>query len=137
MAQTTPQEAARRWGQNMQAASETMKAGANAVTVSPMEQAAAQADVWLMRLNESKQKWVDGLRRSNLQDWKSAYINKGVPRITQSVQLAMDKVLRFQQEWIPFARNVAEQLPPRGNLEQNIARMNENVRRLAGFRRTR
>lgn len=83
----------------MQTASTKATAGAQRVQESPGTRAAAQAQKWLNRVTESANKWRSKVGAVTLQEWKDAYINKGVPRIASGAQAALPK---YRQALVPL-----------------------------------
>ena len=130
-------QATTNWVNAMGTASTRMKAGVEAVTVSPTEQAAAAQDRYLMGVQRAvaSGKWARGLRRVSLQDWKTAMISKGVDRVATGAMQARDKMRKFLGEWLPYVQQVKASLPARGTLDQNLQRMLANARGLANFQR--
>lgn len=136
----SPQAIAEKWAQRAGAAGQAYTDGINAVTESPTAKAAARADAYqagVMRAVATR-KFQDGLMRVGVQDWKNAAIQKGAARFTTGVQHAKGKMAAFLNEFLPFLESVKAKLAamPRGDLEQNLARMMENARAIAQFRRS-
>lgn len=135
----TPQQVTDKWANNTANAGEAYKAGINAVTDSQMVKAAAAADRYqsgVMRAVASN-KYQNGLLRVSISDWKSAAINKGANRLSTGVTQAKSKFAAFMGEFLPFLDGLKTQLQsmPRGDINQNKARMNAAVDYIAGFRR--
>lgn len=133
MAGATPTNAAQKWAQNLGAAGQRITDGVNSVTVSPGVAAAKQADLWLANLQASQAKWKQRVAAVTVQDWQSAMINKGVPRIATGATAAQPKFENFMGKLLPYIAQQKSQLPARGNLEQNIARMTAFVRGMSKF----
>lgn len=135
-----PQTVAQKWARNLGMATDTIKAGIQAVTQSPTERAAQRQDAYIAGVQRAvaSGKWQQGLRRVNLQDWQSAAINKGLPRIGPGAQQALPKFTTFMQQWLPYLDGLHARLQnlPRGDIEQNRARMNAAMDYLHAFRRT-
>ena len=134
----TPQEATRRWLNNLSAAGETIRQGVEAVSVSPTQQAAESADRFIQGVQESvaSGKWQDCLRAVSLSDWKNAFVSK-LSRIPTGARSAEPKMVSFFQDFLPFVEREVSALPPRGSFEQNKARMLQMVDALHNYRRTR
>jgi len=134
----TPQEATRRWLNNLSAAGETIRQGVEAVSVSPTQQAAESADRFIQGVQESvaSGKWQDGLRAVSLSDWKNAFVSK-LSRIPTGARSAEPKMVSFFQDFLPFVEREVSALPPRGSFEQNKARMLQMVDALHNYRRSR
>ena len=134
----TPQEATRRWLNNLSAAGETIRQGVEAVSVSPTQMAAESADRFIQGVQESvaSGKWQDGLRAVSLSDWKNAFVSK-LSRIPTGARSAEPKMISFFQDFLPFVEREVSSLPPRGSFEQNKARMLQMVDALHNYRRRR
>lgn len=120
-----PSAAADKWAGNLSRATEDMKRGAEAVTEAPGKKAAAQADLWLRKINESKAKFARRVASVSLEDWKQAYVDKGLARVGQGAQAAKPKMTQFLGELLPFQERALSELErmPRGDFAQNIQRM--------------
>lgn len=94
-----PTAATENWAAAMQQASAKATAGAQRVQESPGSRAAAKAQKWLNRVNESADKWRRNVGAVTLQEWRDAYITKGVPRIASGAQAAKPA---YQQALTPL-----------------------------------
>lgn len=128
-----PNAVAQAWAQRLGASTQKITDGINAVTVSPGQKAAAQANVWLANTTAAQGKFARNAAAVPLQTWKDAAINKGVQRIAAGAQAAEPKMAQFLTRFLPFVDTSVRSLPPRGNLEANIARMTTHVRNMAKF----
>ena len=70
----------------------------------------------------------------SLEEWKRQTVTKGVPRMAAGIDGATPKMQRFASEFLPFQDAGVQQLPARGDIEQNIARSAEMQRYNARFR---
>lgn len=135
----SPQALAQKWAKNLGGATEAMRAGVNAVSVSPTEKAANRADAYLQGVNRAVAdgKWQAGLRRVTLADWKSAMIEKGVNRIASGATSAMPKMAAFLTEFLPHVMQGQQMLEsmPRGDLNQNISRAVAMITHNSKFKR--
>jgi hypothetical protein len=136
----SPQVIAQRWANGMSGAGEKMRAGIQAVTVSPTSKAAARADAYLAGVQRAvaSGKYRAALERVTLEDWRTAAINKGIPRVAAGATEAKGKFQSFMAEFIPFLENGLRQLDtmPRGDLETNINRAVTMMRYNATFKRS-
>lgn len=139
MSMVTPQQAADNWARGMQNATERIRQGVQNVTVSPTERAVAA----IPRMVEGIQRAAAdgriaaGLRRVTLDDWKRETLDK-VSRVGVGANGAKPKMAAFMGELLPYVESGLGQLnsnTPRGDLGQNIARMNSWVQYMANFRR--
>jgi len=140
MPRVTPEEGARKLIDRARAAAPHIADQVRKVTVAPTEAAAQKIDK--MRTNFIRAvddgKVERGLRRVTLTDWQQAMINKGVPRITQGLEQAENKIVEFNREFYPHLDRVQAEVEamPDTTLEDNIARAVHNIRRNAEFKRS-
>lgn len=116
--------ATQKWLTNIGSATARMEAGANAVTVSPGAKAAAAADKWLAKVTQSKDKYKNNVGRVTLDQWKTAYIKVGIPRVSQGAQAKQQKYTDAMAAFLPYlAQGVAriDQMP-KLTLSDSIAR---------------
>lgn len=138
MAKLTPAEQAAKWANRTAAATQDVVAGVDRVTEHPGRKAAAQQAVWAQNTAAAQDKWARRVQAGSLEDWKKS-TKEGANRIASGVQAKKSKVEAFWQEFAPFQDAVTQQTNamPRGSLEQNLARMLNQARRTAEFKRTR
>jgi len=138
MPKLTPAEQAAKWATRTGAATQDVVAGVDRVTEHPGRKAAAQVDVWAQNTAAARDKWSRRVQAGSLEDWK-ARTKEGANRIASGVQAKKGKVEAFWQEFGPFQDTVTAQTRamPRGNLDQNLARMVNQARRTAEFKRQR
>lgn len=132
----TPQQVASQWATRLGQSGTKIKAGVQNVTTSPGALAARQKDVWAQNVAAAKTKWASRLSQLSTAQWQTDMITKGIPRIASGAQAAESKVAAFMTRFLPFVESARNGLPPRGNLEQNIARMTTFVRKMSTFRNT-
>lgn len=118
------QQATTKWLQNIGTATDRMKAGAMAVTVAPGQKAAAAADKWLLRVQQAQAKYKNNVGRVSLQDWQNAYIQVGIPRVSQGAQAKQAKYTAAMADFLPYlAQGVAKiDAMPKTTLQDSIAR---------------
>jgi hypothetical protein len=123
----SPREIAERWSRNIAAAGNAIKAGVESVTVAPTAKAAAAIDRQVAGVQRAAAsgKTQRALEKTTLQDWKSAMINKAIPRIATGAQAAVGDFERFQAELAPHVEAGKRMLEsmPRGDDASNQARM--------------
>jgi hypothetical protein len=138
MPKMSPQELAAKWATRTGAATQDVVAGVDRVTEHPGRKAAAQQAVWAANVQASQEKWARRVQAGTLEEWKSR-TKEGANRIASGVQAKKSKVESFWQEFGPFQDTVTAQTNamPRGSLEQNLARMINQARRTAEFKRQR
>lgn len=113
---------AAKWARNLQASGQAITDGVNAVTTSPGQLAAAQQGRWLAAIQESAPRWAAAVGAVSLQYWQQSMIQKGIPRVQSGATQGQPKMESFMSQWMPFEQSVVGSLPPRGSLEENIAR---------------
>lgn len=128
-----PGTVAQRWATNLAGATGKMTDGINAVQTAPGVAAARQKQVWAANTAASVDKWASKTAAVSLQDWQQAMINKGVSRVASGATAAQPKMQAFLTKFLPFLDSAVAGLPPRGNLEQNIARSAALIRKTATF----
>src|SRR6266487_3945707 len=129
----TPADAAARWIQNTGGATQRYTDGVNAVTVSPGQAAARQADLWAANVAAAKNKFAANSAKVSLEAWKTATVNKGAQRLASGVQAAQGNYEQALGKLLPYISSAVSSLPQRGNLEANIGRMTAFVRKMAQY----
>lgn len=122
MAMPTPQSAATKWSAGLGAAVTRYTDGVKAVQTSPNQLAAAAVDRYIAGVQASQQKYVQRNQSITLQYWQQQAVNKGGQRLASGAQAAEGKMTAVFTQLFPFIEQVRGSLPPRGDLEQNIAR---------------
>lgn len=122
----TAEQAADKWQRRMQTAAEDYTTGVNAVTESPTAAAAEQANKYQVGVQEAvaQGRFQRGLERVSLQDWKTAAVEKGAPRLATGATAAAPLVrTRLQQIFAAQDEVLAivDQMPT-DTLEQRIAK---------------
>lgn len=130
---STPDAAAARWAQNLQAAGPKMTDGANAVTVSPGQMAARSKDVWLANTTASVDKFARNSAAVTVDQWRTAFLQKGLQRIASGTAAGQPKMTAFLTQWLPHMEAGRQSLPPRGNFEANLARSAAMIRHAHNF----
>lgn len=132
------EQVVRLWAERGQGATETVRAGVQAVTESPMAKAAAQVELWAQRVQQSKQKFVDKLNAVPLQAWKNAMLGKGLTNMSNGYvdPTNVNKFATFMRAWLPYVRQGAANVRqmPKGTLQQGIDRAVAQIRHNAAFR---
>lgn len=138
MAMTTlsPSQIADRWAAGLSAAGPKIQAGVQAVTVSPTAKAAQAVDrqVAGVQAAAASGKTAAALNAVSLPQWQQAFITKGLPRIASGATAAKPAFANFMTQFLPAVQSAVNSLPPRGDLETNIARQNQLTRALANFK---
>ena len=130
---------AAKWASRVQAASDSVKNGVNAVTQNPADLAAQAKDRWIQGVQRaaSEGSFEAGLANVTLADWQKAMINKGIPNMMNGARDATPKVQRFMTELLPYTAEVssAVQAMPKGTLSDSINRATKAITMMAAFRR--
>jgi len=124
MAAKDPTQVATLWANRLQAAQTEIQAGVGRVTEAPGAAAARQVDVWLAKVTASRAKWVRNTSAVTLQQWQSAMVNKGIPRVGPGAQAAIPKMTQFMTQWLPYVDQGAQTVRnmPNATLQDGIAR---------------
>lgn len=132
------QAVAAKWASNTGRASESIRTGVQAVTVNPAERAIARQDAYAAGVQRAiaEGRYRRGLSRVTLQSWQDAMITKGLPRIASGASAAQPKMAAFLEKFLPHLEAGRQRLQqmPRGDLQQNIARMVAMVEHAAAFK---
>jgi predicted component of type VI protein secretion system len=127
-----------KWKRNMLASVPTIKAGVMAVTVSPTEKAAQQADLYARKVQEAVDsgKYQANLRAVTLSDWQQATADKGTARINAGVSAAVPKVTQLMQQLLPFTERVKQTIAamPKGSPADADARALAAIQMMRGFK---
>lgn len=141
MARKLPSAAsfATKWNRRIKGATQDVREGIEGVEEAPTLAAARAIPKMKQRLLDAidSGKVERGLRRVTLEDWKRAALNKGVGRIAQGADDALDKVEDFAGELLPhIARGQAALADlPDLTIEDSINRVGTFIRHMATFRR--
>lgn len=136
MANMNPQQIADNWANGMANASQKMKNGVMAVTSSPMEAAANAVDRQVAGVQRAaaEGRTQAALRAVSTQSWQTAYVTKGIPRISSGAQAAKPKMAAFLTQFLPAQQAIVASLPPRGDINANIARAVAMMQGTANFK---
>lgn len=125
-----PATLAATWQRNLAAAGDRMKAGALAVTTSPGQAAAAASSRWLAAVTAAESRFKQAVASVTTQQWQDAYVNKGLPRVASGASAAQDKVASTLGKILQAEKSIVASLPARGDVEQNIARSADFIRKM-------
>lgn len=133
-----PNAVAEKWARNLGASTEDIRRGVQAVTVSPGQKAAAAAELWVRNTAASRDKFARNTSRVSLNEWQTATIEKGLPRVASGAQAAQPKMQSFMAEFLPYAERVKAQIAtmPKGGIENSIARSAQAIRAFSQFKRS-
>ena len=102
MSRLTPTSATAKWVANLSNSTQHITDGVNSVTVAPGQAAARQVQTWLARIQASAQKWATNVSAVSLQEWQTAMIKVGIPRIASGAQAKQGKYAAFAQKFYPY-----------------------------------
>lgn len=131
-----PTAAAQKWSRNLGAATDSIRAGVQAVQTAPGQVAATRRQLWVQNTQAAADKWARNVASVTLSDWQNSMTTKGIDRIAAGATAAEPKMGAFLGRLLPFQENLKRGLPQRGTLEQNLARMNAFVRGMSNFKNT-
>lgn len=122
MAMPSAAEAAQKWATALPAAQQRYVDGVNGVTVAPGALAARAAPTWAANTAAAQSKFARNSAAVSLQQWQQATATKGAQRLSSGAQAAQGKVEAVFARLFPAIQSAVSSLPPRGDLEANIAR---------------
>ena len=125
-----PATLAATWKQNLSGASDRMKAGAMAVTTSPGQAAAAASGRWLAAVSSAEPRFRAAVAAVSTSDWQDAYVNKGLPRVASGAAASETKFATTLGKILQAQRSIVSSLPSRGDVEANIARSADFIRKM-------
>ena len=134
----SPQAAAQKWARNLAGATESIKAGINAVTEAPGVRAVANAEAYLAGVQRSfsEKKWQNNTAAVSLEEWKRAATTKGLANLQAGIQAGQPKMAAFMAAFMPFLQGVVDTVKqlPKGGIENGVQRAVTMMRRLAEFK---
>lgn len=135
MSNMSGSDIAAKWQKNLTASIPNIKAGVLAVTVSPMQKAAAKVDAYVEGVRRAAEsgKWQDGLASVSLSDWQNRTAGAGTDRISRGASDAVSKVAAFQTQLKPVTDRIKATVAamPSGSLEDSIQRSATAIRMMA------
>jgi hypothetical protein len=135
MAAKTGTDAAAKWVAGMGSANQTMQQGAQAVTESPGALAARRSDAYLAGVQANVEKFKRNAQAVSVEDWRQAYLTKGLPRVASGAAASQQKFATIMDELIRYMKGAA--LPPRGtSAQQNAQRAVAQILHNANFRKS-
>lgn len=138
MSSITVQQFAKKWAANTTAATQAMKDGVMAVSEAPGAKAAQAADRWASGVQEAlaNGKFANNVGSVTLEQWRQAFIKKGIPRVATGASEAIPVVEQFAAQLLPHtARSKAEcKAMPQGKGAAAVARMMRNYEIMSQFR---
>lgn len=130
------QSVAAKWQTNASNSVQSYKDGVASVSVAPGVAAARQKNAYVQGVQSNADIWAKNTSAVSLQEWQAAASGKGGDRYAGGVAAGAPKMAQFMSNFLPKVQSIAAALPPRGTLEQNIARMTQQVRETSKLRGT-
>lgn len=134
MAMPTPAEAAQKWATALPAAQQRYIDGVNAVQVAPGTLAARAAPTWAANTAAAQPKFARNSAAVSLQSWQQSTTTKGAQRLSSGAQAAQPKMEQALAKLFPAIASAVSSLPPRGDIEANIARSAQFARQMNKYR---
>lgn len=125
---------AAKWQQNASNATQAYKDGVQSVNVAPGTAAARQKTAYIQGVQANADMWAKNVSAVSLAEWQQAAAGKGGDRFAGGIAAGAPKMQQFMSNFLPKVQAISNSLPPRGTLEQNIARMTQQVRETAKLR---
>lgn len=124
MARTLPNAAdvATKWRDRFSAAGPAWAAGIDSVTTPPGVAAAAAVDRYIQGTAANAPKFARNVAAVPLATWKETSKSKGQGRLASGAQAGLSKYQQKIQMVLDAEKSIIGGLPPRGTVEQNIAR---------------
>ena len=120
---TNAQAAAQKWATNLGGATQAYTQGIQAVTVPPGQKAAANIQNYIQGVTNKAQEWATNVAAVSLNEWQTAAVNKGAPRLASGATAAQPKFQVFLQSLLQYEANLVGTLPARGPKGSNDQRM--------------
>ncbi len=134
MARVTAEEYAEKWARRLKQSAPDVTRGIERVSVAPGKAAAAAEALMIQRLTESVTSglWAQRVAGVSLEEWKQAFLSKGVGRIASGVDAASAKQVVMAQKLLAAVDAAVAKVKtmPKGDIEQSIARMTTYVREM-------
>ena len=135
MARVNAQQYAEKWARRMKGATEDMRIGVEQVSVAPGVQAAKKADKMLAGIQRaiSDGTWQRAVSAVSLEDWKDAYLTKGIQRVAAGVDGAMNKQVQMATKLLAAVDAAVAKVNqmPDATLDDRINKSAEYMRTMA------
>jgi len=134
-----PNQAAQKWAQRLGAAVEDIRQGVQRVAENPAAKAAANAQKWAQEVQRAfnEGRFQAALQQVTLEEWKTAMVNKGLPRIAQGAQASTAKMERVYRDLFAYMDSGLARVKqmPDATLEQRIQRAMEWIRYMSQYKK--
>jgi len=138
MARISPEDRAEKLARNLKNALDDIRKGVDRVSEAPGKKAAAKKDKMRANLMAAidSGKWEQNVASYPLEDWKEDMKTKGINNIPTGIDRAKNKIVKFAQQQDEHQAKIDSKLKsmPDLTLEDNIRRMEVQVREMAKFR---
>lgn len=135
----TGSETAAKWVKNMLANKDSARKGVEAVKEAPGKKAAERVDAYASGCAEaaSSGKFASACRAVSLEDWKSAYLDKGLKNLDTGVKAAESKMAKFLDKYLPYIKEKSKTIQgmAKGSRADAMARIEANLDALDEFKR--
>jgi hypothetical protein len=134
----SPEDATAKWVSRLSGATAEITAGINRVTVAPGQLAANKKQKWIQAVQASQDKWERNVRAVSLEQWKSLFLEVGVPRIAQGAQAKKGKFTNFARQFFPYLEQGVQRVAvmPDTTFEERINKAVAMMRHNHEFKRT-
>lgn len=135
----TGSEGAAKWVRATLANKESARKGVEQVKESPTKAAARNIDGYLSGVQDavSSGRFERALNAVSLEDWKQAYLDKGLKNLDNGVKAAESKMARFLDKYLPYIQSKSEEIKrmPKATLADKMARIEKNLMNLEEFKK--
>ena len=140
MARVNAQQYADLWSKRLIGSQDRIRQGIEQTSENPATKAVQAEAKFRQNLNQAidEGRWADSLNKVTLQDWKSAALDKGLPRLSGGVQQAVNsgaqrKMAERLLQAVDSSVSSIEGMPST-TLEDNIQRMTSFVREMSKYK---
>lgn len=123
----TAQQWAANWATKYSQAGQRMTDGANALQTAPGYTAIQNGGMqkWIAKCTAAQTKWETHTGQVTIQQWRDAYIKKGIPNAQNAIATAKPNVMNFAQSAIPIITALQTQVRamPKVTLQDSLQRV--------------
>lgn len=127
----TGSEGAAKWVKNTLANKDSARKGVEAVKESPGKAAARNIDGYLSGVQDavSSGRFERALNSFTVEEWKQAYLDKGMKNLDNGVKAAETKMSRFLDKYLPYIQAKSDQIKrmPNSTRADKMARIEANL----------
>jgi hypothetical protein len=133
-----PQDVAQDWAKNLRNARSKIERKVKELSESPTARAARNSDVWQQRVSsaDAKKKFEENLRRVSLEDWRNAFVNKGLANMASGADASVDKFANFLSQLLPYTEQVKKEVADMKvlTIDDAIAKVEKVIRKMSEFK---